>query len=324
MLLTVYLEDCLLARQDIRSYNISTIVQVVVQAVGFLCLYLVLTHRQSLVAATASYASGVTLSFVVALVLVARHARLRLGWKLSLIRDMFGFGIKGYLTALLNLGNTRFDNLVLTVLTSVTAVGFYSVAQSVTELTWQLPLAVSVVLFPATAAISHQSGAEVSARVCRQVIFVEAICLVMIGIGARILVVFVFGPAYLPAVQALQLLLPGAVGYTVYKTLYSYMLGTGKPSIGIVSTGVSLTATVVLDILLIPRMGIEGAAITSSIAYCLNGCIILIAFTVVTRINPFKTLVVDPSDIAEVLHMLGQRAQLLRDRYIGAYHPRRG
>src|SRR5262249_41631492 len=182
----------------------------------------------------------------------------------------------------------------------VTAVGYYSGATTMSEMTWQLPLVMSTVLFPTTAALSSSSGARGSARGCRRLLLILVICLFALFLGAQPILVLLFGRAFLPALIPLWLLLPGAAGFAVYKTLYSYLLGNGKPAVGVVSAGIALIVTVTLDLLLIPRIGIMGAALTSSIAYCVNGLIVLLAFAFYTRVNPLEAVVPTPRDIQDL------------------------
>src|SRR5262249_20154481 len=267
MLLGVYLSDCQLAAQDIVGYNIGNIVQVVTQALGLACFFL-LYHR-ALSAAAWSFGLSAVFSCVTMLALLLRHTRISLRLNLQLLRKMFSFGIRSYLAAILNLGNVRLDTILLSLFVGVTSVGYYSVATTMSEVTWQLPVVMSTVLFPTTAALSSSSGARVTARVCRRLLLILIICLVILFVGAPTFLDALFGSAFLPALIPLWLLLPGAVGLALYKTLYSYLLGNGRPGVGIVSAGSALVVTVTLDLLLIPIYGINGAALTSSIAYCL-------------------------------------------------------
>ncbi|MBF6591509.1 MAG: O-antigen ligase family protein, partial [Ktedonobacterales bacterium] len=133
----------------------------------------------------------------------------------------------------------------------------------------------------------------------RMVLFV-AICSMSVIIAARLLLVPFFASSYLPALTPLWLLLPSVFGFTVYKTLYGYLLGRGKPTVGVFSAGSALLVTIALDLLLIPRLGIAGAAIASSVAYCVNGLIVLIVFSRASGIALADALVVRRSDLVEL------------------------
>lgn len=315
VLLNYFLSDCQLAANDIIGYNIANIVQVVVQAAGFGALLVV--SQDPLNAAVFSYWLSVIASLLSSLLLLMRFTAVVPSWRGSIQRELLRFGAQTYLTSLFNYGNVRLDTYLVSIFVSVTAVGYYAVSASVSELLWQLPLVLSTVLFPAAAAASARGGARLIATVCRRSLFLIALLVVVVFAAGHLLIVILYGPAFLPALVPLWLLLPGAFGVTIYKSLYSYLLGNNKAYVGIISTGASLAVTITLDLLLIPRYGIAGAALTSSIAYCLNGAIVLVAFLAYGHVRVDQALFVRPSDLRalgiDVLRAVVKTWRLLQD-----------
>ena len=72
-----------------------------------------------------------------------------------------------------------------------------------------------------------------------------------------------FASAYLP----LLLLLPGVVLLGGAKVLTNEIAGRGYPQYNSINSGIALVLTVILDLVLIPRYGVPGAAFASSVAY---------------------------------------------------------
>nr|MBF6590961.1 oligosaccharide flippase family protein [Ktedonobacterales bacterium] len=167
-LLTVYLSDCQLAANDIVGYNIANIAQVIVQAVG-LAVFFVLS-RNALGAASLAYGASVALSLACVIVLLRKHTKIRLGWNIRLLREAMRFGFRSYLTSILNLGNLRLDAFLVMLFVGVTAVGYYAVATSLSEIIWQLPLVMGTVLFPTVAALPAEAGARMTASICRRMV----------------------------------------------------------------------------------------------------------------------------------------------------------
>lgn len=62
-------------------------------------------------------------------------------------------------------------------------------------------------------------------------------------------------------------LLPGVILLGGAKVLTNEIAGWGYPQYNSFNAGVALILTVILDLILIPRFGILGAALASSIAY---------------------------------------------------------
>ena len=76
-----------------------------------------------------------------------------------------------------------------------------------------------------------------------------------------------FGAAFAPAVLPACILLIGLAGEGVAAVAIAYLYGNGMPGMASTGVGVGVVVTVVLDLLLIPTMGIVGAAVASTAAY---------------------------------------------------------
>ena len=82
-------------------------------------------------------------------------------------------------------------------------------------------------------------------------------------LAIRILFGSEFDPAFLPLV----LLMPGIVAASATRVLGSYLFSQGHIRYNMYATFIALGLTVALDLVLIPWLEVEGAAIASSIAY---------------------------------------------------------
>ncbi|MDV7402455.1 polysaccharide biosynthesis C-terminal domain-containing protein, partial [Arthrospira platensis SPKY1] len=76
--------------------------------------------------------------------------------------------------------------------------------------------------------------------------------------------------AYLPAVPALWVLLPGVVAFTPGVILAGDFIGRGVPHWNTQASAITVTVNVVLCLWWIPRFGILGAAWASTVAYTLG------------------------------------------------------
>jgi O-antigen/teichoic acid export membrane protein len=84
----------------------------------------------------------------------------------------------------------------------------------------------------------------------------------------------IFGEAFRASVPVIWWILPGTVALAVSKVMCADLLARGMPEYSSVFAFVTLIVTVVLDLLLIPRMGIQGAALASSVAYFTNSTLV--------------------------------------------------
>ena len=81
------------------------------------------------------------------------------------------------------------------------------------------------------------------------------------------LLVFLYGQEFAPSSNPFAILLIGMV-FTAMSQLFSIMLfSKGKSKIALIANTLGLISTIVFDLLLIPKYGIEGAALATTISY---------------------------------------------------------
>ena len=102
----------------------------------------------------------------------------------------------------------------------------------------------------------------------------------VLGLAAPALVPAMFGSAFRPAVPALWVLLPGVVALALTRVGVAAVVGGGWPRVGTYAGAIALALTVGFDLLLIPRWGMLGAAVASTIAYSAQS-----AFVVATLVR---------------------------------------
>jgi Na+-driven multidrug efflux pump len=100
--------------------------------------------------------------------------------------------------------------------------------------------------------------------------------------------------------------LPGIVFLSVGKILASDLAGRNRPEYGMWASLASLSLTVALDIVLIPRLGITGAGIVSSVAYAVTFIILLGWYVRMSGNGPVSVLVIRKSDLQTYAAVVGK------------------
>jgi O-antigen/teichoic acid export membrane protein len=259
---------------------------------GILALVGSLTATSALVALSIGAAS----SAVVGLVLVGREVPLRLGLDSKILRSFFNFGIRGYIANLMQFMNYRLDALIVNGLLGLVSVGFYSIATAMAEALWYGANALALVLFPHVSSLERKEADRITPVVCRNAIFMTLVGALLMFVVSRQLILVVFGSGMTPALHPLWLLLPGIVTLTAAKVISSYLSGIGKPTYSTYVGAGTVILTVILDLLLIPRYGINGAAVASSIVYTLTAATYIWILKRESGAGLLETLVVRPSD----------------------------
>lgn len=184
---------------------------------------------------------------------------------------MLRYGFKAALSQMFMLIDLRLDIYVINYFTDVSLVGIYTVAASLGNLFWILPNSVAVVLFPRAAASDPEQSRKLTALLCRNIMWQTVIFGGLFLLISRPIIVFVFGERFADASTALAFLMPGVVGQAISRICFTDCSARGFPEKATISSAITAVMTIVFDILLIPRYGIYGAAVASSIAYCCRG-----------------------------------------------------
>lgn len=292
------------------EYAGLSLIQVVVALV--LQVVLALAGHLNATSALVALAIGLTTSAVLGFLLVRREAPIRFGFDSRILRSFLNFGLRGYAATLMMTVSYRLDALIVNGLSGVASVGYYSIATAMAEALWYGANGLALVMFPQISSMEKKEADRITPVVCRNTVFVTLVgAVVMFALG-QALILTVFGAAMQPAVHPLWLLLPGIVTLTVAKIISSYLSGIGKPILSTYLAAGSMILTVVLDLVLIPRYGISGAAAASSIVYTCTGAAAVWIFKRESGAGLLETLVVKPDDFVRYRRLVDSMLRSLR------------
>jgi O-antigen/teichoic acid export membrane protein len=271
-----------------------------------LAIQLVLALTGSLTATTAiaSWVVGTVASTGLALVFVSREVPLRLGIDGQVLKTFLGYGSQGYLANLLAFFNYRLDSLLVNGLAGIASLGYYSISVAIAETLWNLANAFSLVMFPHVSSLDRAEANRITPIVCRNTVAVTLVGAIVMFAVSRPFILLVFGPALLASVAPLWLLLPGIVTLTPAKVISSYLSGIGKPYYSAYISGGTVILTIALDLVLIPRFGIAGAAAASSVVYTCTAVASVSIFMRESGAGLIDTLVVQTSDFARYRRLM--------------------
>ena len=217
-----------------------------------------------------------------------------------LLKKLFAFALPIFVGGLGGMIISYTDTLMIAMFRTLPEVGFYQAAQPIAHILWYFPMAVGVVLFPMISELWARGEQGLLGQALHfltkfSFIFVMPAALVFIAFP-EIVINLLFGPAYLAGATVLQILGVTAIIYTPYLILADTMSGMGKPIIVTKIVALMACLNVVGNLALIPRYGIEGAAVATFAAHLL-GIILLLYYTrkfvkfTVPSLPLFKTIV---------------------------------
>ncbi len=204
-----------------------------------------------------------------------------------IIRTAWPFGLLGLLGIIML--NT--DIIMLGWLKNAKEVGLYAAAQKIIQLLYVLPALFSVSVFPALARAVN-SNRESARRILEQTVALALtaaapIALLGFTLGGRI-IPFLFGAEYLGAATAFRILSltvlivypAGVIGNAIFAYDATRHLA--------IFVGAAAVSNVVFNLLLIPRYGIEGAALATILAELVSNAILWRKIKQVSGFKPFS------------------------------------
>jgi len=266
LLMATFTTGTLLGRQAVRWYasvNIGL-------TIASLCIYLTLVGIMGLGLVGALWAAvlvacigpvGYLIGAVRATRWIAKPQRVT-------YRELFRYGLPLYPGNLTQYFSARVDVYLLAWLVPdpAASLGYYSMAVTMAQTVFFFPTAVSTMFFPYVVEASREDSGRNVAMVSRVTLIVTAGFALALAPAVTVMI-HVILPAFDDALPAFYVLLPGIISLSLVKVLSSYLAGlalTGwLSSVNVASLGLNLVA----NLILIPPLGIVGAALASLISY---------------------------------------------------------
>jgi len=282
--------------QNFLLFNVRRILTPAGNLIGVCLVFLVFgLSLKSVVAVFISICVVSTAWFFIKVISITSF-RLHLDW--TSMKSFFTYGIKSYLQILTGHLIYQIDLYLIAYLLNAKQVAFYSIAVGVATLLWYLPNTIGVVLFPTLSSIHNDKEIHIiSAEVCRHTLFITFIGAVGLGLAGKYLILLFFGAEYIESVNAMLFILPGIVAMSIYKVLTRNFSSRNRQQVSIMAAAISLVVNIGLNFILIPKYGIEGAAIASTISYIIASAILIIVVKMESNILLRKMLFIDKSDI---------------------------
>lgn len=219
----------------------------------------------------AAYLVANALTGLVAIVLVARAVDARPTVDLRLGRKMLVFGLQSHSGSMSWMMNERMDQLVISIFLAPARLGLYVTAVTLTSLTSLAGTAVATAAFPVVAKLHDlRARRETVRHYVRVALLVSVAASLPLFVLAPWVIDLFFKDVYSDAANVARVLLIAAVVLSLNRVLGASLKAIGRP----LDTGIAEAAALVVTMgglaLLLPLMGIMGAAIVSLAAYSVS------------------------------------------------------
>jgi len=188
------------------------------------------------------------------------------------------YGLRDYPGCVADFTTLRLDQLMLGGMASSAAIGLYVMAVRLSEVTTYASGALASALLPEVAGSRGGEQAEsLLSRTLRLTVYTNVAVLIPLWFAAPLILRVLFGEEFVPATSAFRWLLAAAVVWSASSIVISGLQGFGYPGLSTIARFLSAAVTAPALVILIPRMGIEGAAIASLLGYSVMLVVALVA-----------------------------------------------
>jgi O-antigen/teichoic acid export membrane protein len=235
---------------------------------------------------------------------------------LSLLREQLAFGSRNIPGDMAERLQLRADAFIVNAALGVRATGVYSVTAGLAETLWYVPNAMGTVMF-SRAVGAAGDAARVAAVLTRTTIAVAvAMAIPAFALGPR-LVRIVYGSQFTDAGVALRYILPGIVAYSVVAVQSRYIVGRGRPGTSTLIMVAGMVVNISANLVLVPRLGIIGASISSSLSYTLTAAVMLAVFLRLSGLGLREALILRRADVRSAFRFAVAFADRVRGRRRG-------
>jgi O-antigen/teichoic acid export membrane protein len=183
-----------------------------------------------------------------------------------------------------NLVSYRIELFVLERNEGLAEVGIYSIAMQAAEAMWLVAAAVAGAVTAPAVHETEEAAVRLIRRAALRALAITGGVGVVVAVAAPFLIPLALGDDFDTAARPLLYLLPGVVLYAPVNVLVIYLsVRRGRPRLSLAVAVAGGLVTLALALLLIPRLGTEGAAIASSAGYAAGAALALAFFLRLAR-----------------------------------------
>jgi O-antigen/teichoic acid export membrane protein len=228
------------------------------------------------------------------------------------LRPIMSLRLRLGVASLVTFAQYRIDVFLLQVYMGLHAVGIYSLATNLAELVFYVPSALATSIVAPAISASEARAAVIAAEGARNAIVATILAGAVVAAGSTVGLAAIYGQAFASAQTPLLVLILSTVSIapaTCFAVYFSMKLGRSRYSL--VGALVSTSVTGVCAVLLIPRLGVIGAAIATTLGYSVSEVVEVVWFIRRSGL-PASSLVPRRTDLAAYPRLVGSVISGLR------------
>ena len=257
-----------LGKERVATYNWLFLIQILTQ-VTMMAVFIFVLDLRTAKALLYSQLCGYSLATLVGWILLIPclkregHDPLK-----DSLKEMLHYGAFLQLSTLVSTLNKRLSLYLLKTHCDERSIGVYALGTQVTEGVNIIGQSIGLVEFSSLSNTEKEERAsQLTLRLMKIAVLLTIAALLVIGLLPSSFFEWLFSGEFGNIRLIILLMAPGVVFLSAHTVLYNYFSGTGQPKHNLYASLIGLAVTLVAALVLIPWLGIRGAAVTSSLAY---------------------------------------------------------
>tara|TARA_R110002050_G_scaffold300567_1_gene470556 strand:- start:5910 stop:7154 length:1245 start_codon:yes stop_codon:yes gene_type:complete len=177
------------------------------------------------------------------------------------------YGIQSFIEQIISKSNDKFDLIILGFIISPASFGIYTAGVAVASLVSGIPSSYTNVFYTQIATRDLDSAILLFEKAIRITLYLTTAIGLVLVLLSKYLILFLYGNAFAGAAVVVLFYLPGLVFQVSARLSIKFYAAQGKPLKNSLVYMVALLISSPFYFVLIPPLGIKGAAISSSVGY---------------------------------------------------------
>ena len=257
-----------LGKEKVATYNWLFLIQIITQ-VSMMAILIFAMDLRTAKALLYSQLCGYSLATLVGWILLFPNLKREEREPLKdSLKEMLHYGAFMQLSTLVSTLNKRLSLYLLKTHCDERSLGVYASGPQVTEGVNIVGQSIGLVEFSALSNTENKRRAsQLTLRFMKLSILLTFTALLVICLLPTRFFEWIFSGEFSDIHTVILLIAPGIVFFSAHTVLANYFSGTGKPKYNLYASLIGLSVTLVSAFILIPWIGIRGAAITTTLTY---------------------------------------------------------
>lgn len=216
----------------------------------------------------------------------------------SLFKETVSFGLQIHLGGIATMIWQRIDAFILNYYYGSVSVGYYSLAVNLTEMLWKVIMPINNAVNATITGSARKYAGNITAVIVRQMALILSILGLGLGLASPLIVRYLYGVDYMPAVKPLLILIIGTVSVGIVMITAIYFANNLKKPLFLSGLAwVNAIVNILLCFILIPGLAENGAAGASTITYFFGFMVIIFYLRKETNLKIKDLLLIKKEDL---------------------------